>query len=284
MLSASVSEHLGLATVSDLTTVRVSQNYVLRSNAAGVIVRVAPLNTAAETLAVNTSLITQLSDAGAPVLAALDVQPVALQSGHHYTVWPLAQPANPSPEQIGELLAALHTTPVHNATPVWGGSGHDSGRLEKARQAGVPSHILEFLERKAEHVPEWRAMLAESAKQYPATVHSDAHRGNMVTYNDRLLWIDLDGLSVGPAEIDFGPHLVAARRFSDEPAYWERLIEAYTHKAPALDDDRLKYSEAIKSVTMLTWLASIWGIRPDTREELLHRVDTWAEDARWHAL
>lgn len=80
------------------------------------------------------------------------------------------------------------------------------------------------------------------------------------------------------------PHLVAARRFSDEPAYWARLIEAYTHEAPALDDDRLKYAEAIKSVTMLTWLASLWGIRPDTREELLHRVDTWAEDARWHAL
>lgn len=277
--STVICNALGLQpqTASDLELLRLGTCAVFKSAQARLVVRVPRRSHPIEQTATELLNALNLNEGGAPVITPLLTEPLLLPSGHHATVWPLGEAIPTTPRQIGELLKGVHQVPIPNGFPTWDGLDRVTKRLEVAAELGCPAEAVAFLANDLSTLRE-RPIIATHAK---VPLHGDSHASNITNFDGALKWIDLDDLSIGPAEVDLAPHAIAVRRFGWEPSSWLELIEAYGYK---YDPQLVDHFILVRQLTMTSWLATLWSIRPETRPELFHRIETWSSDSTWTAM
>ena len=209
------------------------------------------------------------------------LKPISTEVAHtgEYAMsqWPLARAVwiEAAYDGLGACLSELHSVSPPSGLPHFERGEKGADRIRAAEVAGGPRSLLD-------RIGERRASLQDDFQTDPrdeAVIHCDAHIGNLVEFGSRPRLIDLDGICVGPWQMDLVPAAVAydrlgldqrkwqefARHFPSDPATWEHW------------DQAKKYRE----LTMTTWLASLWG-RPGVSTELEHRLNTWDAPPRSH--
>ncbi len=264
---------------------RVGTNVVYANDADRVVARVAPPHETIELISNRLHNIELLIAEGAPVLAPISPAKKTAD-GRVVTFWPLGEPCEEIPlPEMAKLVAEWHQqTPPHSLerwTP-----GHQDGRRERmiaaGRKAGVPARALDFLlaemhESRASLVQAWNA-LPETHPVVP--VHGDLYPGNIVVHDDRTLLIDCDFMCCGPPEADLAQLISHYRRTTDDDP--EDFIAAY---GLPVDAECLTKATRLREVDHGLWLASMWNVRLDSRDELMLRVEQWDDlSVRWTTL
>jgi aminoglycoside phosphotransferase (APT) family kinase protein len=103
---------------------------------------------------------------------------------------------------------------------------------------------------------------------------------------DRHALIDLDDLALGCPEIDLAPAATSYQRFSGVAGSWSEFRSAYETSpgAEPIDEELLTWFVKLRQLTMLSWLFTLWDLRPETRNELTHRMTTLDKVAIWNPL
>jgi Ser/Thr protein kinase RdoA (MazF antagonist) len=154
-----------------------------------------------------------------------------------------------------------------------------ANRLETAEALSVPAEYVEMIRDRLKRVEAARMSL-DHLPHVPA--HADAYVGNLMIHEGQPVLIDLDDVCCAPRELDFAPSLVSARRFEDTRAAYADLLDGYGPCDPPLDADALEVFVEQRLLTMISWLATLWGVEQRSRAELERRLSTWDEpEAAW---
>jgi Ser/Thr protein kinase RdoA (MazF antagonist) len=225
--------------------------------------------------------IASLAEQGAPVLAPLLRRPVDVGEAWA-TLWPEASPVSRSSfKLLGAALKRLHgaETPAVFADRGDRRMATVVSRLETAEALSVPSGYVELIRDRLKRVEAARTSI-DHLLHVPA--HADAYVGNLLVHENRPVLIDLDDMCSAPRELDFAPSLVSARRFEDIRAAYEDLLDGYDACDPPLDADALAVFVEQRELTMISWLATLWGVEPRSRTVLEHRLSSWDDpEAVW---
>ena len=254
-------------TLDDLELVRHGVNLVAKSEAAGMVLRVR----GAEFRDAKYSNLLQakrLATEGAKVVAPATTA-VAVVGDYAVTAWPLGVAGvGKDFRGWGAAVRSVHESAIPSGLPRLTVADRFEARLGSLPE-GVPSDVKAELWRRAAEAED----LFEELREGPQVLlHGDAHEGNCVRVGGQVRLIDLDGLSVGPREYDLLPGYVAFTRFHKDEKSWRKFMKGY---GADVDWDRLARFAGIRESTMNSWLATMWDVRPETRPELLHRMETW---------
>jgi aminoglycoside phosphotransferase (APT) family kinase protein len=138
----------------------------------------------------------------------------------------------PHAAQVGELMAALHATPVPAAREITAdGLRHERHEAARMLAIALPSWqpTLGRLTAALDHGDVAMRALA------PCTLHGDLHRGNLLATTTGLALIDLDSVRRGPAVLELGSWIAdsiyLAMLDGQAPettaAQWRELLRAY---------------------------------------------------------
>jgi aminoglycoside phosphotransferase (APT) family kinase protein len=146
--------------------------------------------------------------------------------------------------QVGELMAALHATPVPAASEITA-EGLRRERHEAARMLAIA-------------LPSWQPTLgrvtaaldhgdAAMRALAPCTLHGDLHRGNLLATASGLALIDLDSVRRGPAVLELGSWiadsiylaLLDGHAPQTMAPQWRELLRAYAGAGGTPADDAL---------------------------------------------
>ena len=264
---------------------RVGTNNVYTNHEDLVVARIAPKHETVDSINDRLRNIELLIAAGAPVLGPLTAA-LQTEDGRVVTYWPLGD----TNEEISLHDMAMLVAEWHGVTPplsleMWT-PGHQDGRRERMIAAGmeadVPAPALDFL---LAEMRESRASLVEAWDELPHThpvvpVHGDLYPGNVVVHEGRTLLIDCDFMCCGPPEADLAQMISHYERTTDDNP--EDFIAAY---GLPVDAEFLRRATRLRELDHGLWLASMWNIRLESREELLIRVENWDDrSVRWTTL
>jgi hypothetical protein len=264
--------------LTDLVLVRVGSNVTFRSVKKQLFIRVTTGGDSAEELRRGLVKARELFAAGAPVVPPLSSHVFNLGAGAYATLWPLHRAVEPTPAEMGRLIRS--TRDISALTSLKRGKeiiDRVQPRLLFAADAGVPDSLVDFLSGELKNLEQ----CAVAHSPAGTAIHGDAHKGNVVSTEKGLRWVDLDTFALGDPEVDLAPARVASQRFRVSAGDWEEFLGGYSRP---FDEERLEYYSRLKQLTMTSWLATLWRIRPETRPELLHRIETFREEAEWHAM
>lgn len=274
----------------DAVLLRYTMNAVFRLDAAGVVVRMAPL-TSSDVVYRVANVATAFEHLGLPTtrLAPAIGQPVA-EDGWIATIWtllPQASGRRHDPVDLAEPLRAIHSVAeIGVDLPRWNPLGQVRGLLAKAaslkgadhtflrdwatREFGLNlSQVLGHLNDKCNELD---ADLATTEWTLPqSVVHGDAHAGNLLDdIRGQVVIGDLDSVSVGPPEWDLVPAAHGALRFGDDPAQHLAFARAYgldVTACPAWDVLR-----RIRELQLVTSVIPDLRGRPGVAAELARRL------------
>jgi aminoglycoside phosphotransferase (APT) family kinase protein len=148
----------------------------------------------------------------------------------------------PQAAEVGEVMAALHTTPLSGARRITV-EGMRQQRHEAARMLAVVE-------------PSWQPTLgrltaaldrgdAAMRALTPCTLHGDLHRGNLLATTTGLAMIDFDSVQRGPAVLELGSWiadsiylaLLEGQAPEASTPQWRELLRAYTAAGGAPADE-----------------------------------------------
>lgn len=248
--------------------IRIGTTYVFEDPECNTVRRVSREPEDYQTAKTHLESIRELARAGAPILPPTDHQPIQLTSGQILTSWPKIDTANLDPSELSRTLRKLHQTPVSSNTPLtnWRPGVNIPHRLEKSRELGVPEGLVTTIEKA------WEKLSEELPTEYPNTtlIHGDAHPENLGKVEDTVVLIDLDDIAVGPCEVDLAPAVASALKTRDH-AYSPDFLEEYG--AP-YSSETLEKLVRLRHISMVTWLMTLWKVRPDSQKETILRVAT----------
>ena len=151
------------------------------------------------------------------------------------------------------------------------------GSLEVERGESFPAEytsvILSHLHHLTQHAPFFPT-------ERNVLCHGDAHLGNIVICDGEALLIDLDGLTFAPYELDIAPSIVATRRFPHLTPATSCVVQDYG--AGNVDWGVLNWFVQLRELTMMSWLATLWGHNSTVTSELAHRIATWEGGGVWN--
>lgn len=275
---------------TDVRIIRRGTNLVLQSASTGLVYRV---NTAghAGSIVRNLGMIDSLIKAGAPLLGPSG-RPDSWTTLHGPlvgTVWPAGTPLRAGDEGIlGQLLAHLHNTPLNLDVPELEVADRLHTRLHEMKNT-LPQALWKVLRDKSEKAIQLLDTLQSTSKDEAsvtnATVllHGDAHIGNAVYFRNSSALIDLDDICRGPRGFDLAPAMVSHLRFHRDAARWAAFIGEYEMVAGPINWSEVQEMTLIREATMNTWLSTLWNAEPNTRSELMHRIETWDIPPQDHA-
>jgi hypothetical protein len=82
-------------------------------------------------------------------------------------------------------------------------------------------------------------------------------------------------------EIDLAPICTSYRRFSTLPGSWNAYAQAYQRP---YDPDLVEWFAALREITMIAWLFTLWDLRPQSHSEIALRIRKLDEPAEWNPL
>jgi aminoglycoside phosphotransferase (APT) family kinase protein len=167
--------------------------------------------------------------------AAIDGQPLA-ELGRAFGL--------PQAAQVGELLAALHATPMPTARDLTPGSlRQQRSPAAQVIATALPSWqpLLHRLTTTLERADDTIGALA------PCTLHGDLHRGNLLATASGLALIDLDSVRRGPAVLELGSWiadsiylaLLEGQAPETTAPLWRELLRAYAAAGGTPADEAL---------------------------------------------
>ncbi len=263
--------------------IRIGSNIVFSNEDDQLVARVAPQRVQPQDLETKLTFCQHLVDSGLLILPPHRASPAPLVDGRSVTFWPLAQD-NVKLEggDFASLAAACHRLrplpSLDSWTPVqWIAYRHVL--LNAGIAAGLPRDIAERLHGLLEEKFQSLTASYEQSKTPLTFIHGDLCCDNIVRFKNKLLLCDFDSIALGPPEKDLANILVDCRRFLGMRC-WQQLLAAYS----LAYDKQLLYSiAATKELGDCIWLASLWGLRPDSHEELVWRLDGLDNlKRRWH--
>ena len=266
---------IGRGVPDDLEVVRVGANIVVRSEAEGLIWRISQ-GVVREQITRNVLAAAELSRAPVVPPATLDV--ATADPDYAMTQWPLARtlPQAGAYAALGDCLSRLHHISPPSRLPRFNDFSLIDRRLELARKHGAPKPLLNRLRTRADRVV---PVMREVVRSGDSLVHGDAHVGNLVELGGAAKLIDLDGLCVGPWQLDLLPTKVAYDRLGLPEQHWNDFIDACG--STICEWEFAAIATTYREITILTWLASLWG-ESGVAEELTHRLETWDAPPREH--
>lgn len=217
----------------------------------------------------------------APVLEPAHDRPISTRLGTA-TVWPQGRTAPDSTRNLGKVLAGLHRVD-DLVIPARTQSRNDlRRRLRELSGIGVDENILRDLMRIAIRLPE-EISWADANR---TLVHGDAHTGNIIWHDGRVLLLDTSTVGMGEPMTDLVPSWCAARRGKRGRALWNDFREGYGENADLLVEWP-HLDEAVLERELLTtiFLAEQWQTRAWVREEVATRIESWdrpEDGARWN--
>jgi aminoglycoside phosphotransferase (APT) family kinase protein len=265
-------------------------NVVYRFPRAGALLRLTPSVRAATQLV---RVAGALTAAGAPVIELRRgaPQPV-VAGGWAATAWRLLPPPPAERWPAADLagpLRALHATRLGVPLTPWDLAGDlraclaatpdSSGAWIRDRLGSTPAELLTRLTDRCEDLA---AQLAATPWELPpATVHGDAHTGNLLRTDDgRAVLCDLDTVAWGPPEADLTPVAHGVSRFGRSITDYLRFARTYGY-----DVRESPGWSALRRLRDLQ-LAVYFLPRPEIGgNELAHRLRTVLTDdeaALWH--
>ena len=259
--------------------VRIGTNIVLCDRQHRLVARVTSADPSLDALNEWLCTVRRIARSGAPILAPLHQDAIQINTHQCATFWPLA---DDSPlcnnEDLASLLSRFHSIRLHPEDRPWSYLARCKARLTKISESSMTDSIIQRLHELADS-----ELMSFDLREYPnpVLVHGDAHPSNVVSFRERLLFIDLDNVGSGPREIDLAPYAVSCRRFPTPQKSWSTFRYEYNED---LDDDLLARLIRIRELTMIIWLASLWTSRPDAQVELSHRLDTLNGHDHWTAM
>jgi hypothetical protein len=217
----------------------------------------------------------------APVLEPAHAQPVPTRFGTA-TVWPQGRPAPDPLRNLGKTLAALHAVDDVPLRPQRETRTRLRARLRELSGVGVDEGVLASLMDITARLPEEAPWLGQG----DVLVHGDAHTGNIVWFEGRILLLDTAGAGKGDPMTDLVPVWCSARRGKRGWDVWEEFRDGYGPAANALAQWQ-HLDEAVLEREILTtiFLAEQWQTRPWVRDEIETRLRTWDDPAhgeRWN--
>ncbi|MEV6415682.1 phosphotransferase [Kribbella sp. NPDC051718] len=203
-----------------------------------------------------------MASAGLNVLTPLTPEPLTIE-GYAVSTYPLAEGLELTgwfrnePEQLGAELAAwrTYTNPALHALDIPAYSRARSVLASNSSSAALRAagrFCLNRLDREEQAHP-WDDLMLQTA-----TVHGDPHLGNVVRLDNRLLFIDLDTVKIGPEGFDLAVmQQYVARYGAAFPA--SQVIDGYQRDGSSVDSSRLDALMAWKSLSSLTQLLTRWS-------------------------
>ena len=263
--------------------IRISSNIVFGNEDDQLVARVAPRRVRPQDLEAKLTLCQHLADTGMPILPPRRTSPVQLADSRWVTFWPRAEDnLELKGCDFAALAEACHRLRPLPALDLWTPANWIDARhvlLRAGIAAGMPRDIVDRLH----DLLEKRFQLLEASYEQSATpatlIHGDLCCDNIVRFRGELLLCDFDSIALGPPEKDLANILVDCRRFLGMRC-WEQFITAY----PLVYDKQLLESVvSTKELGDCIWLASLWASRPDSRGELIRRLESLDDFNRhWH--
>ena len=262
---------------------RVSVNTVFANAAAAAVARVS--RAAGDTAAVRAAIDVAVAaaSAGAPVVGPLPVGVRRLRDGRPVTFWPLAaHPVDVSLSDVARLVANCHSTACPSAAPAWTPLTLIARKQADLRAAADTSLPLHHLRRVSDAWAEASTVLQDcSDTANGVLVHDDLHPGNVVAVGGELKLCDLDGLCRGIREADLSKMAFHCLRFIGAEAC-DEFLSGY---GQPFDERLLEQMRNAREVSACVWLASLWDLRPETRNECVRRIETLKDPSQlWTAL
>lgn len=207
---------LGRGVPGDLSLVRVGANVVVKSDAEARLWRISR-GIARRQVERDLRVVAGLPNA--PVVAPDALEVATAEPDYAMTRWRLGRPLSAvgAYTALGGCLAGLSRIAPPPALRRFDDFRLVARRLKLARERGAPEQYLRLLRaRAAEVIPAMR----HAIRAGNALLHGDAHVGNLVLLDGKARLIDLDGLCVGPWQLDIVPTKVAYDRLGLPAAGW----------------------------------------------------------------
>ncbi|MER5871878.1 aminoglycoside phosphotransferase family protein [Streptomyces sp. NPDC002044] len=275
----------------DLELLRLGENALFASRVQGLVYRVARSDGLTDKVEKELATARWLVAQGFPGLPPRDDfrQPVSAE-GRLVTFWEYVPPSpgEPSLIDLAALLRALHALP----DPGFPIPPLNPFPLMRDRLRGAADSADGAISEKD------RAFLAAACEGSEAAfrdlvasdpagglVHGDAHRGNLLRRDDRVLLIDYETVARGPRAWDLLPTATATDRFGLAPADHKAFCAVYG--ADVTEQPGYRLLRTVRELGMTTWLMQNVPHSPAAAKEFAVRMDSLRKGdhaARWHAL
>lgn len=229
-----------------------------------------------------------LFEAGVPIVPTLVDHPVVIE-GVPAMVIPMAETGESvSPFIVGEMTRQLHHLSRNlDAINNYNHPYRDT-RLVNSYRDNLSTHLdpsqlstIEWLIEKVEK-------LAEDTPLEPQTViHGDIHPGNIVIYQGRPCFIDVDGTARSHPGLELGKTYASIAQFCRIPSYLSRadlFLAGYGEDFSAFDSPEFQLGRWEKTLSCLSWCATMTETSPFHKEEFsrrLHEVSTRSWKTPW---
>lgn len=217
----------------------------------------------------------------APVLEPAHDRPLTTRLGTA-TVWPQGRSAPDATRNLGKVLSGLHRVDDLVIPPRHQSRNDLRRRLRELSGIGVDESILRRLMAIATRLPEEISWAGENR----ALVHGDAHTGNIIWHEGRVLLLDTSTVGMGEPLTDMVPAWCEARRGKRGRAVWNEFRDGYGDDAERLAE-WVHLEEAVLERELLTtiFLAEQWQTRTWVRDEVAARIESWdrpEDGVRWN--
>lgn len=217
----------------------------------------------------------------APVLEPSHDRPLPTRLGTA-TVWPQGRPAPDAIRNLGKVLADLHRVDDLVIPPRTQSRNDLRRRLRELSGIGVEENLLGQLMTLAARLPEEISWAGNTR----SLVHGDAHTGNIIWHEGRVLLLDISTIGMGEPFTDMVPAWCAARRGNRGRALWSEFHEGYGDQASLLYEwEHLEEAVLERELLTTIFLAEQWQTRAWVREEVATRVESWDrpdDGPRWN--
>lgn len=260
--------------------IRVGTNVLFRLPTAGLVIRIG-LSPDARTAAEKEIRVAHWLDcAGVPAPRPAEglSQPLVVD-GLPVTFWQWLpeEPDPPTAADLGSVLTRLHR--VGPGPELEALDPLRPARRDLARATAADPSIVAYLRREVDRLA--TAFPTPTLTLPPGPVHGDAHTGNLLRSQGRILLIDLETFAAGPREWDLIPTAVRLERFGLSAAEYGSFVDAYGFDIRGWDG--YPVLRRIREVVITSWLVPRAG-RASTTRELLRRVaalQSRESDVRW---
>ena len=279
----------GIVTQPDFTELLqvIAMNLIFADRRNGLVARVRKVGELpTEVIKANLKSVREAAEAGAPILAPLTTEILAVNAGlqsYVATLWPLADNRLVTPDEMVEVLHGIHDTPPPTGLPAWIDIRHGNTRekaaslrdLDNPPPLGVIDECVSLVEESMNDLER----LSVGAPQ--VLLHGDAHPANIVIFKGSPVGVDFDEFSIGPPEADLSLTFVHAERYPGmDPVAGERLTAAFNRPYNA---GLLQAMIRARTASKLVSLGRAWS-EPGAQESILQRIKVIREGGKFAKL
>jgi Ser/Thr protein kinase RdoA (MazF antagonist) len=179
---------------------------------------------------------------------------------------------------LGTLLRRLHQVEQPGWLRPWLPLRKVRGRIDEIKRQGVvDSELVDSLEERLVTLSAEATALSQQPDFRTVFCHGDAHTGNMLIGDDRVVLVDWEDASAGPWEWDISEVLMTARRFALPSKQYAAFCDAYGQDVRLSEHADLVAH--IRELTATSWLLQNAASSRKVLEEGRLRISTMRDSS-----